>query len=210
MRANPLSIISDELIPTLLPDTPGAPHVRSRADVAALPPDTEYDELAAFHGIEQERLVLLHPGSHGAPPAWPAERYADLADQLAADGWQIAIVGDAPDPVRTAGVLGAMQTAALFLAGAVAPRVLPRLIAHARLLVSDDAAPASSSAASPVAMARALGTPHIVLAEHPRAETGGPASDAITAHARALLSDAGGAHPGAPFTLHMPVAPQSA
>ncbi|MDR5762033.1 glycosyltransferase family 9 protein [Caballeronia sp. LZ035] len=206
MRANPLSIMSDELIPSLMPDTPGAPHISSRADVAALPPDTEYDELAAFHGIEEKRLVLLHPGSHGAPPAWPAERYAALADQLAADGWQIAIVGDAPEPVRTGGVLGAMQTAALFLTGAVAPRVLPRLIAHARLLVADDAALAASSAAAPVATARALGTPHIVLAEHPRDAT----SDTITAHARALLSDAGGAHPGAPFTLHMPAAPQSA
>jgi ADP-heptose:LPS heptosyltransferase len=206
MRATPLSVLTDDFTPTLLPDTPGAPHVTSRADTAALPPDADYDELAAFHGIEQERLVLIHPGSHREPPAWPADRYADLADQLAADGWQIAIVGDASDSARTAGVLGAMQTAALFLAGALAPRVLQRLIAHARLLVADDAAPAAPSAAAPVAMARALGTPHIVLAEHPR----DTASDAITARARAVLSHAGGAHPGDPFTLHMPATSESA
>ena len=197
MRANPLSTLSDDLAAALVPDTPGA---MPPAD-APTPSDAEYDELAAFHGIERERLVLIHPGSHRAAPAWPAESYADVADQLAADGWQIAIVGDAPHAERAAGVLGAMQTAALFLADAVAPRALPRLIANARLVVSDDAA-----AASPIATARALGTPHIVLDEHPR-DTG---SDAIAARARAALSTTGDAHPGEPFTLHMPTAHESA
>ncbi|SAK54860.1 glycosyl transferase family protein [Caballeronia temeraria] len=205
MRANPLSALSDDLANTLVPDAPSAfpcpdPAAPAADSARAAQPDA-YDELAAFHGIERERLVLIHPGSHHAAPAWPAERYADVADQLAADGWQIAIVGDAPDPERTAGVLGAMQTAALFLAGAVTPDTLPRLIANARLLVSDDA-----EATSPVATARAAGTPHIVLEEHPR-DTG---SDAIAARARAALSNTGDAHPGEPFTLHMPAAHESA
>ncbi|SAL71569.1 glycosyl transferase family protein [Caballeronia peredens] len=194
MRANPLSPLSEELATALVPDEPS---VVARADA-------DYDELAAFHGIERERLVLIHPDSHDAAPAWPAERYADVADQLAADGWQIAIVGDAPDHGRTGAVLGAMQTAALFLAGAVTPHALPRLIAHARLLVCDDAA-----ASSPVTAARALcacGTPHIVLADLPR----DTASDAIVARARALLSNTGDAHPGRPFTLHMPATHESA
>ncbi|SAK55597.1 glycosyl transferase family protein [Caballeronia pedi] len=198
MRATPLSTLRDDLATALVPDEPSAPPPSAEA---ATPSDADYAELAAFHGIERERLVLIHPGSHHAAPAWPAERYADVADQLAADGWQIAIVGDAPEPERTAGVLGAMQTAALFLAGAVAPAILPRLIANARLLLSDDAA-----ASSPVAAARALGTPHIVLAEHPR-DIG---SDAIIARARAALSNTGDAHPGQPFTLHMPAAHESA
>ncbi|SAK78384.1 glycosyl transferase family protein [Caballeronia hypogeia] len=201
MRASPLSSFSDDLATALVPDAPGA----GSANDTPMPSDADYDELAAFHGIERERLVLIHPGSHRAAPAWPAERYAELADQLAAEGWQIAIIGDAPDPERTAGVLGAMQTAALFLAGAVAPRNLPRLIAHARLLVSDDAA-----ASSPVATARALGTPHIVLDEHPRDTGSDIGSDAITARARAALSNTGDAHPGEPFTLHMPAAHESA
>ncbi|MDR5739841.1 MULTISPECIES: glycosyltransferase family 9 protein [unclassified Caballeronia] len=198
MRANPFSKFADalspdlSLAPALIPDSPSAPPSAPSDDALT---DAQYDELVAFHGIERERLVLIHPGSHHAAPAWAAEQYADVADQLAADGWQIAIIGDAPDPERTAGVLGAMQTAALFLAGAVAPRTLPRLIADAQLLLSDDA-----QAPSPVAVARALGTPHIVLNEHPR----GTATDAIARRARAELSDVEHAHPGQPFTLHMP------
>jgi ADP-heptose:LPS heptosyltransferase len=196
MRADPLfplSQLTDVLSPdlALVPDAPSAGARAPSGDMS----DAEYDELVAFHGIERERLVLIHPGSHLSTPAWSAEQYADVADQLAADGWQIAIVGDAPDPERTAGVLGAMQTAALFLAGAVGPRTLPRLIADAQLLLSDDAA-----APSPVVVARALGTPHIVLAEQPRAV----GSDTITRRARAELSDVEHAHPGRPFTLHMP------
>ena len=201
MRANPFSTLSEDFTTALIPDTPNAPGGVPRPEGASAPSDAEYDEFAAFHGIERKRLVLIHPGSHHAAPAWPAERYADVADQLAADGWQIAIVGDEADPERTAGVLGAMQTAALFLADAVTPGTLPRLIANARLLVSDDAA-----AASPVGGARALGTPHIVLDEHPR-DTG---SDAITARARAALSSTDDAHPGHPFTLHTPAAHEPA
>lgn len=142
MRANPLSPLTDALsseltlAPSLIADAPSAAASPSGDALS----DAQYDDLVAFHGIERERLVLIHPGSHKASPAWPAERYADVADQLAADGWQIAIIGDAPDPERTAGVLGTMQTAALFLVGAVAPRTLPRLIADAQLLLSDDAA----------------------------------------------------------------------
>ncbi len=191
MRANPFSTLTDELTPTLspalVPESPGA----APGATASPGPDADYDELVAFHGIERERLVLIHPGSHRSAPAWPAERYADVADQLTADGWQIAIVGDAPNPERTASVLGAMQTAALFLASAVAPHTLPRLIADARLLLSRRCR---------VALARRQGARsarRISCSTNTR-------SEAIIDRARAELSDQGRAHRGRPFTLHMP------
>ena len=190
MRSRPLSPLAEEL--ALMPDAPAAPHG------VALDPerfDADYDALVAFHGIERERLVLIHPGSHGAAPAWPVERYAEVADQLAADGWQIAIVGDALEPERTGAVLGAMQTAALFLAGTMSPETLTRLIGDARLVLSDDAA-----TPSPVAAARALGTPQIALDER----HGDASSEAIALDARAALARVGTAHPGDPFTLHTP------
>ena len=143
MRTHPLSPLAEEL--ALMPDAPCAQYGARRAELI----DADYDELVAFHGIERERLVLIHPGSHGAAPAWPVERYAEVADQLAADGWQIAIVGDALEPERTGAVLGAMQTAALFLAGTMSPETLTRLIGDARLVLSDDAATPSPVARGP-------------------------------------------------------------
>lgn len=190
MRSRSLNALSDNF--ALMPDAPAAP-------LASAPPparlDADYDELVVFHGLERERLVLIHPGSHGATPVWPVERYAEVADQLGADGWQIAIVGDALEPERTGAVLGAMQTAALFLAGTMSPETLTRLIGDARLVLSDDAA-----TPSPVAAARALGTPLIALEEH----HGDTTSEAVAIEARAALAREDSAHPGDPFTLHTP------
>jgi ADP-heptose:LPS heptosyltransferase len=194
MRSHSLNALSDTL--ALMPDAPAAP---SPAPAPARL-DADYDDLVVFHGIERERLVLIHPGSHGAQPAWAVERYAEVADQLAADGWQIAIVGDALEPERTGAVLGAMQTAALFLAGTMSPETLTRLIGDARLVLSDDAA-----TPSPVAAARALGTPLIALEER----HGDATSEAVAIDARAALASER-AHPGDPFTLHTPALPDAA
>jgi ADP-heptose:LPS heptosyltransferase len=176
MRSRSLNALSDNL--ALMPDAPAAPRACAPSPAR---PDADYDELVVFHGIERERLVLIHPGSHGATPAWPVERYAEVADQLGADGWQIAIVGDALEPERTGAVLGAMQTAALFLAGTMSPETLMRLIGDARLVLSDDAA-----TPSPVAAARALGTP--TRRVKPSQSKRAPRSRARTARTRATPS----------------------
>jgi Glycosyltransferase family 9 (heptosyltransferase) len=151
---------------------------------------SDYDPLLDFHGIEPDRLVLLHPAFQGEHPAWPVEHYAQVADQLAADGWQIAIVGQAREPERNGAVLGEMQAAALFLAGALSNDMLARLIRDARFVLSDDAA-------SP---ALAHDTPQCVIADvaaHMSPET-------VAAEISAALHRQSAAHPGRPFTLHMP------
>ena len=191
MRSRPLSPLADEL--ALMPDAPAAPHG------VALDPerfDADYDELVAFHGIERERLVLIHPGSHGAAPAWPVERYAEVADQLAADGWQIAIVGDALEPERTGAVLGAMQTAALFprrhdVAGnadAADRRRAPRPLRRRRRALAGGRGPRARHAAY-----RARRASRRRIAATPSRWTRAP-------RWRAWAT----AHPGDPFTLHMP------
>ncbi|MBB5407756.1 ADP-heptose:LPS heptosyltransferase [Paraburkholderia sp. HC6.4b] len=187
----------------------------------------EYTALRTYHGIEDERLVLVHPGSQLPSRRWPAERFAAVADHLAADGWQIAITGTAAEAPLTCAVLGAMSAPALHLAGATSLGGLAALVAHARLVVCNDtgishiaAAMASASVViacgsdtrrwAPLDRAR-----HRVLADYPACRPcmfrdcpyGHPCAlnvqvEQVVETAREQLARAPGAQPGAPGSLH--------
>lgn len=96
------------------------------------------DALGWEHGIEFDRLVCIHPGARLSSRRWPAERFAEVADALAADGWQIGITGAAAETALTGAVLGAMQAPALHFAGQTSLGVLGALVSRARLLVCND------------------------------------------------------------------------
>jgi len=98
----------------------------------------EYEALEARHGIEPERLILLHPGAQLPSRRWPPARFAEVADDLSARGWQIAITGTANEAAITASVLGAMTAPALHLTGATTLGGLAALVARARLVVCND------------------------------------------------------------------------
>jgi phosphohistidine swiveling domain-containing protein len=160
-------------------------------------PESNYLALAAFHGIEPQRLVLIDPHAGACAPSWAAEELAEVADGLAADGWQVAIVGDSCDAERTSQVLGAMQAGALYLAGAMTPDVLAALIGDARLILSENA---NGSRVAQVSHDR--GTPLIPVTA--AREAGHDGAQALVDDALAELHAQGAAHPGAPYTLHTP------
>jgi Glycosyltransferase family 9 (heptosyltransferase) len=157
--------------------------------------DSDYATLAAFHGIEPQRLVLIDPHADASAPSWPAEKLAEVADGLAADGWQVAIVGDSCDAERTSLVLGAMQAGALYLAGAMTPDTLASLIGDARLILSENA---EGSRMARVSGDRGTPLIHITAA----GEAGHGDAHALVDEALAELHAQGAARPGAPFTLH--------
>lgn len=184
-------------------DDPLAAELESSEVLAFEPaarPDDDYAALVAFHGIEPERLVLVDPHadteSTTTSTSASAQRLADLSDLLASDGWQIAIIGDADESVRTGAVLGSMQTGALYLAGAMSARTLGFLIADARLVLSERA-----QASSVAREAQARETPLICIDSHSEAGD----IETIAALAIEALHAQGTAHPGAPFTLHSPM-----
>lgn len=100
--------------------------------------NAECDALAARLGIEFDRLVCVHPGARLPSRRWPVERFAQVADALAADGWQIALTGSAGEAALSAGVLGEMAGPALHTAGQTSLGGLGALVSRARLLVSND------------------------------------------------------------------------
>jgi len=122
-------------------------HAQDRADYAAL---------VAEHGIEAHRLVLVHPGAQLPSRRWPAARFAEVADALAADGWQIAITGTAAEAELTATVLGMMTAPALHLAGSTSLGSLAALVDRARLVVCNDTGVSH--------IAAAMRTPSVVVA----------------------------------------------
>lgn len=187
----------------------------------------EYAALMAERGIEAERLVLVHPGSQLPSRRWPAERFANVADNLAADGWQIAITGTAAEAPLTSAVLGAMTAPALHLAGATSLGGLAALVAHARLVICNDTGISHIAAAMATAsVVIACGSDtrrwapldherHRVLADYPACRPcmfrdcpyGHPCALNISVQqtvdaARAQLADDSGAHPAAPNALH--------
>ena len=116
----------------------------------------EYAALEARHGIEPERLVLLHPGAQLPSRRWPPARFAEVADALSTQGWQIAITGTSSETPITGAVLGTMTAPALHLAGATSLGGLAALVACARLVVCND------TGISHVAVA--MRTPSVVIA----------------------------------------------
>ncbi|CAH2901346.1 MAG: ADP-heptose--lipooligosaccharide heptosyltransferase II [uncultured Paraburkholderia sp.] len=187
----------------------------------------EYASLVAAHGIEAERLVLIHPGAQLPSRRWPAARFAEVADRLAADGWQIAITGTAAEASLTGEVLGAMTAPALHLAGATSLGGLAALVAQARLVVCNDTGIshiAAAMATASVVIASGSDTQrwapldharHRVLADYPPCRPcmfrecpyGHPCAlnisvDRVVETARAQLAGVQDARPAGPYALH--------
>jgi ADP-heptose:LPS heptosyltransferase len=211
-----------------LTDALGAPSADAHLTFPLNPCDRrEHAALVADQGIETQRLVLIHPGAQLPSRRWPAARFAQVADQLAADGWQIAITGTAAEAPLTCAVLGAMNAPALHLAGSTSLGGLAALVAQARLVVCNDTGIshiAAATASASVVIASGSDTRrwapldrarHHVLADYPACRPcmfrecpyGHPCAlnigvEQVVQAARAQLAHVTGAVPAAPCVLH--------
>jgi ADP-heptose:LPS heptosyltransferase len=99
--------------------------------------------------------ACLHVGARDEKRRWPLERFAELADALAARGLRIVLTGSEHEHTLIQAVAGAMRAPAFDAAGAISLGAMAVLMRGARLLVSNDTGVSH--------LAVALGLPSVVI-----------------------------------------------
>lgn len=111
-----------------------------RVEVLAFPvEDVErwtLSELAP--GLERKTYAVVHAGASDPARRWPAERFAAVADRLAASGLRIVLTGTANECVLVKSVAEAMRIPALDLCGLTTLGEAAALIERAALVVTND------------------------------------------------------------------------
>lgn len=103
---------------------------------------TEADRLLAPVATRRP-LIGLHPGANYPARRWPAERFAIVADRLAAEHDATILLTGSPDEASLAAeVASSMHAPALNLAGRTSLGGLAALIARLDLFISNDTGPA--------------------------------------------------------------------
>lgn len=114
--------------------------------------DDDDPALAAFR---HENYVCVHPGARLLSRRWPVERFAAVADRLAACGYAIVITGAADEAGLARALARHMRSRPVDLCGKTSLGGLARLIGRARLVVCNDTGVSH--------VAAAVGTPSVVV-----------------------------------------------
>ncbi len=117
----------------------GAPALGDELEFPLRPRD--FEDLAGVdecRSLQSGGYVCIHPGARYASRRWGAERFAAVADALTEKGLDIVITGAASEAQLAHDVTEAMVQPAINLAGHTTLGALAALLAHARLLISND------------------------------------------------------------------------
>ncbi len=129
----------------------GAPAVADRPEFAIHAAEAAVaDELFLRHGLAAAaRVVALAPGAGVPAKRWPAERFAELADRLAAaTNAAVVLVGSAAERELTHRVAAALRRArCVDLAGATTTGELAAVLHKCALFIGNDSGPLHLAAA---------------------------------------------------------------
>jgi ADP-heptose:LPS heptosyltransferase len=107
---------------------------------------------AGVHG----RYAIVHPGAQLPSRRWPVERFAAVADALAARGLAVVVTGSAGEAALARALCAQAARPPIDLAGRTELGTLAALVADAALLVCNDTGLSH--------VAAAVGTPSVVVA----------------------------------------------
>jgi ADP-heptose:LPS heptosyltransferase len=120
--------------------------------------DSDHQTLAALLGTQLgslEHYVCIHPGASVAERRWPVERFAAVAQSIAARGLRVVLTGTALEANLTQHIAQIVGPACLDLSGRTDLGALAALLSEARLLICNDTGVSH--------LAAALSTPSVVL-----------------------------------------------
>jgi ADP-heptose:LPS heptosyltransferase len=109
-----------------------------------------------WRSLRLQRYAVIHAGAQLVSRRWPAERFAEVGDALAAEGLRIVLTGAIGEAQLTRTLQQLMRQPALDLAGRTTLGALGALIARARLVVCNDTGVSH--------IAAAMSTPSVVVA----------------------------------------------
>ncbi|WP_212827824.1 glycosyltransferase family 9 protein [Polymorphospora rubra] len=110
-------------------------------------------EAAAVAGVPAGPRVVLHPGASDPRRRWPPDRFAQVADRLAADGFEVLVTGTPAERDVVEAVRSAARAPVRPLVGVLSLGGLAGLFADCAVVVSNDT--------GPVHLAAAVGTPTV-------------------------------------------------
>ena len=110
--------------------------------------DIERAALAALDpALAGENLAVLHPGASDPARRWSPQRFAAVADRLAAEGLRVVLTGTANEAEIVAQVAAAMAAPAIDLCGRTRLGEMAALVERARIVVTNDTGTAHLCAA---------------------------------------------------------------
>lgn len=111
---------------------------------------TEADRATAADALDAlaAPLVVIHPGATDPRRRWPPESFAAVAQELAAHGARIAVVGYGEDDERAAGAIAASGSPPVVdLVGRLSMSAMVGVLEHAQVVVANDSGPRHIAAA---------------------------------------------------------------
>ena len=121
---------------------------------------TEDEQLWAASVLESDNVIAINPGAaYGSAKRWLPERFAEVADTLASRyGAKIVLTGGPSEKEIGCDIAAAMSAPSINMVGKTSVRQMMALLAHSRLLVSNDSGPMHVASAFSVPIVAVFGS----------------------------------------------------
>jgi ADP-heptose:LPS heptosyltransferase len=131
--------------------------------------EAEDADLRTRHGLAAGSYVVVHPGATSPSRRWPAERFAAVADDIAARGLRVVVTGVTAEREVTADVVRRARSRPLDLTGVTSLGGLALLLRSAAVVVANDTGTAHLAAAvrTPSVTVYLSGDPALVVPRWP-------------------------------------------